>query len=256
MNFDTLTEAYLYVLNDVYKNGELIEELNKTNDINNFNDNYYYNKQATKEIINYSFTINNLNLNENITTNSSKYNEIIKNYHERETELFDNGDIFNMHKLSNIWKIIENPDGSINANYGYMVYHLKDAGNEKFSKDDLTNQWDWAKSRLILDKNTLQAYLHFNRPKDQWKGNLDQPCTMFIQFVIRKDKLNLYGYMRSNDIIYGMPYNILYFIKLMYRMLDELKINYPNLTIGSYTHNTTSVHYYLRNENRLIEMIN
>nr|QKF94906.1 thymidylate synthase/dCMp hydroxymethylase [Fadolivirus 2] len=267
--YSSFSEAYLSTLRDIYQNGDELSGITKeeyltgnSNQEYNIsdpimqNDNYYYNRAASKELLNYSFTITKPSLEERLTTRSEKHNRIIQNYTDKETELFDRGDIHNMGTLSKVWDLIKNPDGTVNANYGYMVYHINDAGNEKYAPDEKpTNQWTWAREMLIRNKNTLQAYCHFNRPKDQWKGNLDQPCTMYIQFIIRKDELHLHGYMRSNDIVYGTPYNIAYFIKLMYRMLDELITVYPNLKIGNYTHHATGIHYYKRNEDRVREML-
>jgi len=264
--YNTLSEAYLGTLSDIYHNGSPLkgtskeEQLNNPNNLDDFkelinNDNYYYNRASSKELHNYSFTIKNPSITESLTTKSSTHNKIIHNYTEKETIYFDKGDIHNMDKLSKVWETIKNPDGTVNANYGYMVYHMYDAWNEQFDPSNKMNQWDWAKKRLILNKQTLQAYVHFNRPKDQWMMNLDQPCTMYIQFVIRNDKLNLYANMRSNDIVYGTPYNIAYFIKLLHRMCNELKKYYPNLEVGDYIHHTTSIHYYIRNEDRVKQML-
>lgn len=262
-SYDTFSEAYLAVLKDVYINGEDLKGVTKEEQLKICdneklfnNDNYYYNRGDCRELLNYNFTIMHPSLDEKLTTKSERYNKIMQDYADKETVLFDKGDIKNMNCISKVWETVANPDGTINANYGYMIYHIFDAKNDIHAPNDIAlNQWEWAKQRLILHKPTLQAYLHFNRPKDQWKENLDQPCTMYIQFVIRENKLNLYGYMRSNDIVYGMPYNISYFIKLLYRMRDELLETYPNLTVGSYTHNVTGLHYYKRNEQRVIHMI-
>jgi len=100
---------------------------------------------------------------------------VMNNYMKAEKELFDNGviDSNEMGKISKIWKLIENPDQTINANYGYMVYHLKDAGNEKFTQpDEFMSQWEWCQNRLKKNIHSLQAVMHFNRPKDQYIENL------------------------------------------------------------------------------------
>lgn len=268
-SYGSFSEAYMATLEDIYENGDDVTGITKEEYLQNpsnseydvtdpimQNDNYFYNRAPSKELLNYSLTIVKPSLEDRLITKSVKHNKIIGNYTDKETELFDKGDIHNMGTLSKVWDTIKNPDGTINANYGYMVYHIYDAGNEKYAPNEKPlNQWNWAKDMLIRNKNTLQAYCHFNRPKDQWKGNLDQPCTMYIQFIIRKDELHLHAYMRSNDIVYGAPYNIAYFIKLMYRMLNELTSVYPNLKIGNYTHHATAIHYYKRNEQRVREML-
>ena len=140
-------------------------------------------------------------------------------YMEAEKKLFDEGiiDSNRMGEISKIWKLIENPDETINANYGYMVYHLRDAGNPKFDPKSMMTQWEWCKNRLSKNLYTLQAIMHFNRPKDQFKDNLDQPCTVFTQFTVENNKLNFHSFMRSNDVIYGTPYNIAYFCLLQKR---------------------------------------
>ena len=172
----------------------------------------------------------------------------MNDYMKIETELFDKGiiDSDEMGKASKIWKLIENPDQTINANYGYMVYHLKDAGNEKFTKEeDFMSQWAWAQNRLKKNLYTLQAIMHFNRPKDQYIENLDQPCTVFCQFTVEDNKLNFHSFMRSNDIIYGTPYNLAYFKLLQGRMLDYLNNECnANLGFGYLHHNVTSLHLY------------
>lgn len=250
--FNNISDAYMNALHTLYNFYEFVNPSIQKREEKN--ENYYFNRGETKEILGFKCTIVKPKRNDNIITKSESRNKVISEYAKKERDLYDKGDIFNMGSISKVWDIIKNPDGSINANYGYMVYHLKDAGNKEFDSD-IMSQWEWAKSRLKLCKNTGQAYLHFNRPKDQWKNNLDQPCTMFIQFIIRENKLHLYGYMRSNDVVYGMPYNILYFIELMYRMRDELLEVYPMLEIGNYIHNTTSLHYYTKHESKVKDML-
>lgn len=176
--------------------------------------------------------------------------KVMNDYMEQETVLFDNGviDSNEMGKISKIWKKIENPDQTINANYGYMVYHLRDAGNENYS-DTFMSQWEFCQNRLVDNLYTLQAIMHFNRPKDQWIGNLDQPCTVFCQFTVETkptgDHLNFHSFMRSNDIIYGTPYNLAYFVKLQSRMIKYLNtFHNKKLKFGYLHHNVTSLHLY------------
>lgn len=181
--------------------------------------------------------------------------EVIRVYTEKEREYFDRGDIRNMGDVSKFWDSIKNPDGTINANYGYMVYYIRDAGNG-------LSQWEWAKSRLLARRDTCQAVMHFNRPKDQWDGNLDQPCCMYSQFLIRSDPrdaeklwLHLSVSMRSNDLWFGTPYNWAYHIELMYRMAEELQETYPGLQVGNLYHHATSLHIYKRHYKKVEELL-
>jgi thymidylate synthase len=180
-------------------------------------------------------------------------------YMEKERKMFDDGviDSNEMSKISKIWKCIENPDQTINANYGYMVYHIKDArtrydipiyNNYRLESDtcnDYMSQFEWCQIKLKNNIHTLQAYMHFNRPKDQYLDNLDQPCTMYCQFMVVDNKLNFISCMRSNDVIYGTPYNLAYFKILQERMLDYLNTECGyDLEFGYLHHNATSLHLY------------
>ena len=200
-----------------------------------------------------------------------KRSSTMNSYMLKERELFDNGIIDSnaMSKISKIWKCIENPDNTINANYGYMVYKITDARtkydipiynnyrleeqneNEELDKKenkyacDYMSQFEWCQIKLKNNIHTLQAYMHFNRPKDQYLDNLDQPCTMFCQFMVVDNKLNFISYMRSNDVIYGTPYNLAYFKILQERMLEYLNSECGyNLEFGYLHHNATSLHLY------------
>ena len=260
--YDTFSEAYLAMLRLVHDHGEWVEGTTKPEKLEGDytdlleRDEYYYNRESTREMFNVQFTIREPALDTVLETKCERRNKIIRDYHAKEVPLYDAGDDVNLKNISKVWRTIQNPDGTVNANYGLMTYHIHDAHNAKYDPETKLSQWEWAKERLLIEKNTRQAYLHYNRPMHQWRGNLDQPCTMHIQFYIRNNKLYLKGVMRSNDLVYGTPYNILYFIKLMYRMRDELReAKYPDLEIGDYIHSVTSLHYYKRNEKSVKEML-
>lgn len=259
--YSSLSEAYQGCLTTAYYEPDFVHEAvtmeSKVGDENPVtkNPNWYFNKSAKQERYNAHFIINQPREEEHITTRSAARNQIIYEYSSNETVLFDSGDREQIINLSKVWDRIKNPDGTINANYGYMVYHLKDAGNAAFDPEGFTSQWEWAKNRLKLKKETNQAYIHFNRPKDQWNENLDQPCCMYIQFSVRRNQLNLHVNMRSNDLCYGFPYNTLYFVKLMHRMVRELHEVYPELAVGQFYYHATSLHFYLKHKSKVEDML-
>jgi thymidylate synthase len=288
--YKSVSDAYLGILRDVYENPDYVHDAFTAQDceVDDYvksDPNWFFNKTAKQEKVNYRFIISKPKI-EPITTLCKKRNEIIYDYSDKETVIFDNGDLVGIKTLSKVWERIANPDGTINANYVYMVYHLKDAGNEKFS-ETMLSQWEWAKDRLKRLYRTNQAYIHFNRPKDQWLLNKDQPCCMNIQFQIRDvaykdvegDKLegvnvgdpdkpaapckshykqiSMYVNMRSNDLVYGVPYNMLYFVKLLHRMRDELvaEAGYADLEIGNYYYHAVSLHFYLKHKDKVESML-
>ena len=139
-------------------------------------------------------------------------------------------------EYSSFWKHIANKDGTCNSAYGYRLF--KDLNEHNIS------QWEWAYNSLIKDKDTRQAIMYIGSPKFQYESNKDLPCTSFLQFFIRKNKLHLIVNMRSNDLIKGTTFDIPFFMLLLQNMFLLLKEVYPELELGYYYHNAMSLHIY------------
>jgi len=137
-------------------------------------------------------------------------------------------------KYSKFWNNIVNPDGkTVNSAYGYLLF------------TEQPNQWHWAKSSLINDKDSRQAIMHFNKPHHQFYNNKDFVCTMYMKFDIRNNKLNAFVSMRSSDAIRGITYDWTFFMLLQEHMLFELRNEkYPDLEIGTFTFLANSAHIY------------
>jgi len=150
-------------------------------------------------------------------------------------------------KYAGFWKAIQNEDGSINSSYGNLLFNKKNRYG--------TTQYEWALNSLLKDKDTRQAVMHFNLPEHQHFDSKDFVCTMYGIFHIRDNKLLLNINMRSNDAILGTPTDIAFFTLLQQQMLNHLKYEYPNLTLGSYTHVTDSYHIYERHFDLVKDMI-
>lgn len=107
---------------------------------------------------------------------------------------------------------------------------------------------------LKNDMNTRQAVLDIHMNHDtrlsSINGSKDIPCTLNLIFSIRNNKLNLTINMRSNDIIYGLPYDIFMFTNLQQVIANELKIK-----TGRYIHNVVSLHVYKNMLDKLYMMI-
>jgi hypothetical protein len=124
--YNSVSEAYLGILNDVYQNPDFVHDAITENDMkqhietNKFleNKNWYFNKTANQEKTNYSFIIRSPSDKENIITKCKQRNKIIYEYSDKETVLFDKGDRVKIKDLSKVWQRIANPDGTINASNG------------------------------------------------------------------------------------------------------------------------------------------
>ena len=136
-----------------------------------------------------------------------------------------------INNFSNFWQGIATPEGYINSNYGFILF------------DD---QLEWAKKALLNDKNTRQAVCFLNRPKYQYEGNKDFVCTMYLNFWIRDNKLNMKVQMRSNDIFYGLSYDAPFFAFVQQTMWHWLKDTHQDLELGTYYHCADNIHFYER----------
>ena len=106
-------------------------------------------------------------------------------------------------------KWVEISDDGVHSNsaYGYRIQHM-------FGFD----QWEFVKDLIMKDPNTRQAVIHIKDASN--KPTKDTPCTVYLQFFLRDNKLNLSVPMRSNDIWMGVPYDMFSFcfLKLGFKL--------------------------------------
>lgn len=134
--------------------------------------------------------------------------------------------------FSNFWSNITNPyTKEINSNYGSLLFG---------------DQLNWALNSLIQDKNSRQAIAFLNQPKFQFPSNKDFVCTMYLNFFIRDNKLNMKVQMRSNDIFYGLTFDAPFFSFVHQHMRLWLLEKYPDLELGTYYHCADNIHFYER----------
>lgn len=221
-----------------------------------------------REVLDYSFTITEPT-SEPIITMDEERNRVIASYTAKETELYDSGSnrVEDFEKASKFWKHLANPDGTVNSAYGYLIWHNKSHGNASFESGEIDHwnvneymnymrtPWEWALMSLKEDKDTRQAIMRFSLPEHFYKGVKDFTCTTHAVFFIREDKLYLSVIMRSNDLMKGLVYDLPWFISLMDKMIDDLKDVYPDLTKGSYSHTSHSMHIYERDEKSILKML-
>lgn len=126
------------------------------------------------------------------------------------------------------WADISDDGETNNSAYGYRIFN-------KFGFD----QWEYVKGLIRKDHNTRQAVIHIKDASNT--PTKDTPCTVYLQFFLRDNKLNLSVHMRSNDIWMGVPYDMFSFCFLQVKMAMELGVE-----VGSYTHYAGSLHMYQR----------
>lgn len=103
------------------------------------------------------------------------------------------------------------------------------------------SQWEMAYQKLKEDPDTRQAIIAIYDAEDIAVQTRDVPCTCYIQYFIRDQKLNCVVNMRSNDIIWGTSYDVFSFT-----MLQEIMAKQLDLGLGWYIHCAGSMHIYDR----------
>lgn len=80
------------------------------------------------------------------------------------------------------------------------------------------------------------------------RGQGTPPCLEFVQFFVRHGRVDMVVFMRSNDAFMGMPYDM-----FTYATWQHAVANHLGLICGTYVHKVGSLHYYLKNEGRVME---
>lgn len=101
-------------------------------------------------------------------------------------------------------------------------------------------QVDYVVDVLRRDPDTRQALVTFWKPAPG--PSKDVPCTVSIQFFIRDGRLHAHGYMRSNDVWLGFPYDLFNFTQLQAYVAALVGVD-----VGAYRHTVGSFHLYDRN---------
>lgn len=105
-------------------------------------------------------------------------------------------------------------------------------------------QLDRIVEKIKQDPDTRQAVVtiwdpmrdHFPNPPSK-----DVPCTIMQQFLLRKDQLIMHTTMRSNDVHWGVAYDIFAFTQLQLAVASALGV-----APGVYHHHAVSLHAYER----------
>jgi thymidylate synthase len=148
---------------------------------------------------------------------------------------------------STFWEKISDDGKTVNSAYGYRLFGIQELnGNTQF--------W-YAISSLSKDRNTRKAVMTIYDRSDA-RESRDNPCTMFLQALIRNNKLELYSFMRSNDVWRGVPYDVAFFTLVQEMMYIALLTRYPDLELGHFFHHAVSMHAYAEHWEKLGEVAN
>ncbi len=131
-------------------------------------------------------------------------------------------------KFGKKWLTISDDGKTSNSAYGYIIKN-KFNFNQMFKVVDL----------LRKDPESRRAVIVINDANENVDTTLDEQCTMYLQYFIRNNKLYATTCMRSNDMWWGLPYDVPAFIA-MQKMIAKML----NIECGTYTHFAGSLHVY------------
>jgi len=114
-------------------------------------------------------------------------------------------------------------------------------GASIFGPSHKSSQWSSVAELLRREISTRRAVLSLRAERDVSAPTNDMSCTNTIQFIVREGRLHAFVNMRSNDVIWGVPYDVFLFSTLQEFMAVEL-----GLDVGSYHHYAASMHIYER----------
>ena len=129
-----------------------------------------------------------------------------------------------------IWKNFADPTGHVRGScYGAKAL----AGGPE-------SAWHRARTLLASDPESRRAVIYFNDHASHLELDCrDAACAVSLQFLIRGKKLESIVSMRSNDAVWGLPYDI-----FLFTFLQELMAVQLGLDVGPYRHFAASVHLY------------
>ena len=215
-SFDNINDAQLYCLAEIMKQADFVLTRG----------------YITKEIGPLSFSIQ--NPRKRLTTIKQRKWNFVAAVGELLWHLSGSKDLNTIANYLSEWKNFSKDGFSIdNSCYGYKIFQKEDNGYSK---------WNKIIEILKKDPGSRRAVLSLYNDKDGLNEfDIDVSCTCTLQFMIRDNKLNLIVYMRSNDAIWGLPYDF-----FLFSFLQELLSKELGIDLGVYTHMCGSMHIYER----------
>lgn len=143
-------------------------------------------------------------------------------------------DVGTLSYYSKAWDAMTEDGRSIEGScYGHQIFAV---GKEEIS------QWERVLRELRRDASSRRAIMTF-RAKRYLPDAKDVPCVTSIQFLMRDSRLHLLTHMRSNDLIWGLGYDV-----FLLTMLQELMALELGVQLGWYQHTVGSAHVYSRHD--------
>ncbi len=129
------------------------------------------------------------------------------------------------------WRHFTPGDTVIGSAYGSSIFK---------AHGDLLSQWDTVINLLRHDPSSRRAVLYLGGYDPSVSDDKrDIACSLSLQLILRAGKLEAICYMRSNDAMIGLPYDV-----FLFTMIQEMAALTLGCELGSYHHFVGSLHLY------------
>ncbi len=120
-----------------------------------------------------------------------------------------------------------------------QLRHTTDLDNGRL--DQLRSAYEALRHTPSSRQVVLQIWDHRRDMPDPDPRSKDVPCNIVSHLMIRDEKLEWLQVMRSNDLIWGTPYNFIQFTTM-----QEIVAGWLGVDVGTYNHISDSLHVYER----------
>lgn len=166
--------------------------------------------------------------------------------------LSGNDDVKFISKYSKMWANLSDDGVHNNSAYGKYIFNEMNIAGEGIHNDKLEagvkTQWEHVKDVLTKDPFSRQAVIHIK--PIQMYDTKDTVCTFFLHFFIREGKLDMITSMRSNDIMFGLTYDL-----FMFTFLQELMAAELGIEVGTYRHFASNFHLYKKDMEKINKIL-
>lgn len=102
--------------------------------------------------------------------------------------------------------------------------------------------------QLYEHPETRRAVMVIHQPSVEDYDGKDVACTIYLHPLLRDGKLDLIANLRSQDMLWGYPYDVQAF-----QWIQEVLAGILEVDVGRYIHAMNSCHYYTDYEDQVIE---
>lgn len=180
--------------------------------------------QEVREIINYNYSVD---MNSPVITHVGRKMNYPFMFAEAAWILRGRNDLGYITPFMMSYKNFSDDGQTLNGAYGPKVM----------------DQISWAASELANDTDSRRCYVNIWRERPG--PSKDIPCTTGVQFIIRDNALHMIVNMRSQDVVWGMPYDIFTFSAIAkYLQLFLYSVKKVGVSLGSLHVRAGSMHIY------------